>query len=906
MATFTITAPDGKRYKVTGATKEGALAALKSKLEGPQQPTQPQQQPQVQPQVQPQQQQVAAPQDTSMSSAFKVADAQSQGASMSGTASLQRNLSQGPFGQFLQSATDNYVNPIREGLGFDPIDRTQVDAYASGRLQAGADRANAEAEKIAEDLDFYNMTTSDINSVGDFVNFIGQKTAQAAPYMGAALASGGTLTYPFAVGEISQNLSEIEGLPQEKADDIAAAGGAISAALETLGIAKLLPKGTSNSILGGIASGVITEGTTEGLQELVNIGSESVGGKQFSEGEILNRLKEAAAAGSVAGGAFKGGTQAASKAKSLFTSEGKLDVNNLDNSTKLAAGDVARELQQIARAEGFKLSNVDVTAQFGAKGALEAVREQNNGEITELVKALKGKLNSKNASSLDQVISDFAPANAGIKSGKNKVSGYVSKTQMAALARLVGPYKEGAALMNALAKSNVITGLFKDGMKGGVSQFTDYFNPLGTSGAVYDPTRLGNIVLGGGLAATTGFSSLPVQAGIVGLGRLVDAATGRRNKLSRFVNKNVNAQGLPSPSGLSLVDKAKTAEADAKVRREALASIATQLDAPPNANSPVGTILSGTGLSRDGLSQTINSMAQDFAGQPELAPVLESIQQNMDGDTNPVLELNEIIPIIGQYAQMTAPELIVATPDNPLLARGVQQSPTQTDVQTEAPSQPLSGNQFTTPENYQAGKIDNNSFARTLASQVSEDAGVSVSDKAQLMTALEDVQSSLGPDPVAALDEITTELQNIGVNRDVIDTYFKPYRDRVALQQARVGRMQAPSDQAPAGPTLDQSSVSNATVIEGAVRKITEGNMDPASVKAMLNQLEQNNPGIKARILEITDPQQQSNSQDPDEPTVASMDVNPEDNNSQKPTLQTYVNPLNVPTSEINATRLNE
>ncbi len=499
---------------------------------------------------------------------------------------------------------------------------------------------------------------------------------------------------------------------------------------------------------------------------------------------------ESALVGAVIGGGV--GTLGVTLNSNLYTEDGKLNVNNLDDPTKLAAGDVARELQQIATAEGFNLKNVNISSQFGAKGALEEARKQNNGEITELVKALKGKLNSKNAKSLDQVLTDYAPANAAIKQGKNKVSGYVNKADMAALARLVGPYKEGAALMNALAKSNVITGLFKDGMKGGVSQFTDYFNPLGTSGAVYDPTRLGNIVLGGGLAATTGFSSLPVQAGIVGLGRLVDAATGRRNKLSRFVNKNVNAQGLPSPSGVSLVDKAKTAEADAKVRREALARIATQIDAPPNANSPVGTILSGTGLSRDGLSQTINSMAQDFAGQPELAPVLESIQQNMDGDTNPVLELNEIIPIIGQYAQMTAPELIVATPDNPLLARGVQQSPTQTDVQTEAPSQPQSGNQFTTPENYQAGKSDNNSFARTLASQVSEDAGVSVSDKAQLMTALEDVQSSLGPDPVAALDEITTELQNIGVNQDTIDTYFKPYRDRVALQQARVGRMQAP------------------------------------------------------------------------------------------------------------------
>lgn len=581
---------------------------------------------------------------------------------------------------------------------------------------------------------------------------------------------------------------------------------------------------------------------------------------------------ESALVGAVIGGGV--GTLGVTLNSNLYTEDGKLNVNNLDNSTKLAAGDVARELQQIATAEGFNLKNVNISSQFGAKGALEEVRKQNNGEITELVKALKGKLNSKNAKSLDQVLTDYAPANAAIKQGKNKVSGYVNKADMAALARLVGPYQEGAALMNALAKSNVITGLFKDGMKGGVSQFTDYFNPLGTSGAVYDPTRLGNIVLGGGLAATTGFSSLPVQAGIVGLGRLVDAATGRRNKLARFVNKNVNAQGLPSPSGVSLVDKANKAAADSKVIKEALARIATQIDAPTSANSPVGSILSGTGLSRAGLSQIITRMPQDFAGQPELALVLESIQQNMDGDTNPVLELNEIIPILGKYAQMTAPELIVATPDNSLLARGVQQSPAQTQAQTAAPGQPQSGNQFTTPENYQAGKSDNNSFARTLASQVSEDAGVSVSDKAQLMTALEDVQSSLGPDPVAALDEITTELQNIGVNQDTIDTYFKPYRDRVALQQARVGRMQTPSDQSPAAPTVDQSSVApteepqtyeaalerltTTNIVAGAVRKITEGNMDPASVEAMLNQLEQNNPGIKAKILDITDPQQQA------------------------------------------------
>lgn len=929
MATFTITAPDGKRYKVTGATKEGALAALKSKLEGPQQPTQPQQQPQVQ---------EANPAGTGVSRAIQRGALQTAAAvpTMAATADIRALSDQDRLAsaeekrgiiydelkragvpaqafasrgvnlddpQNVVALMQQYSVPPAAQANFSQVvekrldNASQVDtAAATQRAQSNLEAAGALQDKaaalpksstasryeqsLAEAPDsFKGWLGSITNDPIGFMAWAGETLSESGPSIAGGLATTAVAgpvagSSVLALGGLSREYSnEVNRFLEEKGVDLSDPNSAKVLLNNPQAMDEANQRGLTRGLViamfelagqGAVASSLfgktlarrtVSQATTEG-------GGEAAA--TASVGDDVS-IKEALAEGVVGAGATIPEAAIAGRNK-LFTSDGKLDVNNLDNSTKLAAGDVARELQQIATAEGFKLSNVDVTAQFGAKGALEAVREQNNGEITELVKALKGKLNSKNASSLDQVISDFAPANAGIKSGKNKVSGYVSKTQMAALARLVGPYQEGAALMNALAKSNVITGLFKGGMKGGVSQFTDYFSPFGTSGAVYDPTRIGNIIVGGGAAAATLGQSVPIQAGIVGLGRLVDAATGRRNKLSRFVNKNVNAQGLPSPSGVSLVDKAKAAESDAKVRREALARIATQIDAPPNANSPVGTILSGTGLSRDGLSQTINSMAQDFAGQPELAPVLESIQQNMDGDTNPVLELNEIIPIIGQYAQMTAPELIVATPDNPLLARGVQQSPTQTDVQTEAPSQPRSessinadfdalaiekkqleaqassiqdeisnlsleeaqarkqefaarmapiqqrladissqmdslgsenqarrsGNQFTTPENYQAGKSDNNSFARSLAAQVSEDAGVSVSDKAQLMTALEDVQSSLGPDPVAALDEITTELQNIGVNRDVIDTYFKPYRDRVALQQARVGRMQAP------------------------------------------------------------------------------------------------------------------
>ena len=705
--------------------------------------------------------------------------------------------------------------------------------------------------------------------------------------LGIAGTAIGTSTI-LGTGEVAGNIKEKTGTYDPK---VAASAGLIIGLLDRIGATTLIPKdqllkmgsneivellaergatGLATEFTKAVAKKSTVEGITEVAQDGTSMGAEVFSGAEVTGPEALNRAVDSFVLGAGTGATVTSALDSATMAGSLFNNDGSLaDAKNFNRQQKGAIGDVARQLKQIATAEGFNLKNTDVSSQMGAKGALEALREANNGEITELAKSLKPLLNSKDAKSLDQMLNDFAPANAAIKSGKNKVSGYVTKSQMKALGRLVAPYQEGQALMNALAKSNTITGLFKDGMKGGVSQFTDYFSPFGSSGAVYDPTRMGNIIIGGGIAGVTMGQSVPIQGGIVALGRLVDAATGRRNKLARFVNKNVNAQGLPSPSGVSLVDKAKTAAADAKVRKEALARIASQIDAPPNANSPVGTILSGTGLSRDGLSQTITRMSQDFAGQPELAPVLESIQQNMDGDTNPVLELNEIIPIIGQYAQMTAPELIVATPDNPLLARGVQQSPTQPQAQTAAPGQPQgqpqSGNQFTTPENYQAGKSDNNAFVRNLESKLADDTTLAPLDKAQLATALADMQASLGPNPVEAMTEMVEDLGNMGVSQEAIDTYVKPYADRVIAQQARVGRLQSPSDQYPAGPTVEPQTyeaalerLTTTNIVAGAVRKITEGSMDPASVEAMLNQLEQNNPGIKARILEITDPQQQA------------------------------------------------
>ena len=61
-----------------------------------------------------------------------------------------------------------------------------------------------------------------------------------------------------------------------------------------------------------VATSMATEGITEIGQESIGIGLEAIAGKQFREGEIGSRVREAGAAGAVVGGQV-GGTIAAGK-----------------------------------------------------------------------------------------------------------------------------------------------------------------------------------------------------------------------------------------------------------------------------------------------------------------------------------------------------------------------------------------------------------------------------------------------------------------------------------------------------------------------------------------------------------------------------------------------------------------
>ena len=469
------------------------------------------------------------------------------------------------------------------------------------------------------------------------------------------------------------------------------------------------------------------------------------------------------------------------KGKGLFKNgklSGSEDLSLLPEFEKLAAADVARLLDEVSKANGYKLKNVDPSSSQGAKQALEDVRSSNVQAINDLKKVLKKQLDPKNAQSLEQLLSVFSPATAGIAAGKKKVSQKVTTDQLDALSQLVGNTKEGQQLLQELVKSNVITDLFKGGMKGGVSQFTDLFNPLSHSGAVYDPTRYANVFVGGASAYGTGGASLGVAAG----GRVVDFFTGRRSKVAKFVKSNKKALGLPDAEGTSIIEQKAKQKAAAKDRRAAIAQIATILDAPKAGF--VENILLGTGLDRSGLETVLNNMASDFGSNPDFTALLDDIQKNLDGEGVAYLDnLSEIIPVIGTYAQAYNPELVTNTPDNPLLKRSFDSPNVQTDMPNMGGGSSQFGEQLTTPENYRRGIQDNLDFVRTLQDSAGKDKNLTKVDRGRLITSLENLTNNLGSNPVETVQTEVQKLQEQGVNQDAIDTYVKPYVDRVVRQQ---------------------------------------------------------------------------------------------------------------------------
>ena len=696
------------------------------------------------------------------------------------------------------------------------LKRLSENSATAGRLFKLADSfarsptADAYAKSLAEAPDGFKgwLSTVTDDPLG-FMAFMGETIAESAPQIGAGLATSVVTGSPAAgatvmsLGGFSREYAnEVNNFLRENGIDLADP----ESAKKLFSSPELMDKANERGVTRGlviaaadfagqglVAQQVIRKSLKR--QAVAQGGSEGAGealatkavGDAFSFKETITEAL--AGTGST--------IPEAAVAKTLFNKDGKLasadDLSTLPISEKLAAADVARMLDEISKANGYKLKNVDPSSNKGAKQTLEDARSSNVQAINDLKDVLKKKLDKKNAQSLEELLSVYSEAAAGIGAGKKKVSQKVTVSQLQALEGLVGDTKEGQQLLQELLKSNVITDLFKDGMKGGISQFTDLFNPISHTGAVYDPARMANVVVGGLAGYGTGGVTLGIAAG----GRVVDFFTGRRSKVASFVKNNKEALGLPAPEGTSLIEQKNRQKADAKDRRAAIAQIATILDAPKAGF--VENILLGTGLDRSGLETVLNNMASDFGSNPDFVALLDDIQKNLDGEGVAYLDnLSELIPVIGVYAQRYHPDLVTNTPDNPLLKRSFDSPNVQTNVSgmggvgANTDTSPQFGTpQFTTQENYNRGIQANRQAAETLAQQAQNDPELDLKDKAVVASALDQLQFNLGSEPTINAQAIFEKAKE-NVNEDVAVKYIKPYVDRVVRQQRSNPVQEAP------------------------------------------------------------------------------------------------------------------
>lgn len=926
MPIFSIQAPDGKTYRVQGPDQAGAIEYLQSQIEG-NKSTQPNQQP------------VAG--DTSMGTAFKSSDLRAQSLGPKGFATVNRALEDGIVGNTLNRITDNYINPLYEKLGIEPIDRRKNTQEFTANLEAAGDKAAKAARQFEEDRGFQNLTTDDIKDIPSFVDYAQQKVAQAGAFMVPTLAMGSnpvTMTaigYPFAVGESYENIEDLEGtLTQQQKDDYASLAGVVMSGLEAVGLSRLLPNGVSTSIIGGIADGAISEGVTEGLQELVQIGLEASAGKEFAEGEILKRLKESVAAGATVGSSIKATSNTATKLKNVFTSDGNLvDYNSLSTTEKQAGADVARLLREISTANGYNLRDTNVASEKGGKKALEAARKRIIDRLRELKKdaAIKPLLSPKQRKSLNQLLDDFAPADGAFRAANNKVSDRVTQDQYDAVMRLLPDSKEKQEIANLLRMSNQVTDLFNKGLKGGISQYTDYFNPFIKDGS-YDPNRAANVIIGTGAGLTLG----PVPtAGIVAGGRAFDFVTGRRAAaVDRFVRANENRPGLDAPSGTSLIQSQADAEAAAQQQTEQEAADAetarfnrrqmnldlTKRNAEPFIESPQGRMEDATGLDRSGVAKVLR-VIEATTDNPAILDAIASYKKSVaEGG-----KVKDLTPLIRMVNERVA--------NNPGLVERVREpnNSVQPNVDTTGPTQPRAdaefGNQRTTPENYNRGIEDNKAFRQDLEDRVLKNPDIKGDEEKRLLTSLVYLRDNLGTSPVPnALQEIQ-DLEDSGVvSQENIDTYVRPYVNRIVKQQRGKAPVveSAPETQPVIDPVVESAPEAQQDVVYNKALSLvlTDGKVATSYLQRKLEipyrqadnivkQMQEegivseaNHVGkrtVNFAALDDAINQQQRNTPKLDE-QKSIPDLPP----IQGPVLSQTPNPLNIDTNDLAATNLNE
>ena len=571
--------------------------------------------------------------DTSLGTAFDYGNLTTRANAMNYAADANQAMNDGVLGDITRFGQENIGNPVREFFGFDPINNDQVNAQYEAATRTQADALNQQAA----DLNYRSLTTDDVSGLGSAVQYGAQKIAESAPAMMATIAAPAVASPLIMSGEVNAGLKDIEGLSLDERVRLATTGGVIMSLLENLGagivlkgapkevvgklgvnkIVELLNKRGMTKVASAFATGAAAEGLTETGQELVKVGTEAVAGKDFAEGEIGSRVKESFFAGAAAGGGLRGSGVAISEtAKTANNVASNMDgLKAIHGGDTEALADVSRDITQLAsqyndRNPAKNLADADAT-----------IRDLHTSYMKQFDEA---KRRAQNAG-IDTTTADFATAE---RRAKNRAKNEASNADIDFLTQ-VDPE------LGALArKLNVITRFTQKGVKGGVSQYTDLLNPI------EGLKKSGTFGRGVGGMQATGASALAAYtsggtiAASVG-GRLIDAATGSRNRVNKAINKYSNRAGIDtsgqgqvqqneaaSVAASDALKRAQTTQA-ANVQQQNLANLKAGLESTSAAESNMQAF---TGLNRQQIAVTLRSLKRT---RPDLAPTIKSYEESL-------------------------------------------------------------------------------------------------------------------------------------------------------------------------------------------------------------------------------------------------------------------------------------
>jgi len=634
-------------------------------------------------------------------------------------------------------------------------------------------------------------------------------TAVAGPAGGVVGAFAGPFAFEAVqlLGPIANERARNNGRDKPNKDDFIAAAQTAAAS------------GALNALIpgrGGIVKRTAAETATEGAQSAVEQTGSTAGtdvGLQIDPRQVAG---EAILGGTAAGGVNVALTTVNSAGDKVFKPK-----EDLDPETTQAASDVSALLQRVADENGYNLKDIDSSSKKGANQTLEGARDVLLKDLEAQVISLTEKGQIKALSPEDKAF--FKQA---IRQSKGKVGTTVTKENFDFMQDRFGNTREGQALLNTFRRSNVLTEVYAGGLKGGVSKFTDMFNPLPSIGRAYNPAGMvaGNINTGAALA--TGGQSLAAQIPLVVGGRAIDAVTGRRSKVNRFVKKNRKGDGLADPTAPAARDLVQ----EAKDRRAAEAALRNQPDPeverrkaeeaqqradgerrkfeegqkkqffdeeeakrnaqqyangePPLPNSPRGTVHSAIIETYGPQGRTVAELDAD------IMKALDDVLAN----PNTTAERKRAIRAYKQ-SLATGKSIMDGSPLNDVTSLIRSKN---LNFESKKPKKGQKPIEPQLPIERQLGKNSNQAYLATLRDKMDNDTSILAEDRTTLGDAFDSMALNLGKDPVASLEAIVSRATSNLMKPKLAETYLTPYMERVKQQQKA---KDAPSQPEPSDPT---------------------------------------------------------------------------------------------------------